>query len=81
MFVLSSIQLLFFAETEQARTHRRDIILHAVLKVETWVTAGSFYAECLKVIGNLKTKYTKHITIGGLIDLVFERFIVTLQND
>ena len=32
----------FFAETGQATTHRRDIILHAVGKLGMWVNGGSF---------------------------------------
>ena len=32
----------FFAVTEQAMTRRRNVILHAVLKVRTWVIGGSF---------------------------------------
>ena len=45
---LRSIQSLWgvynrlFAETKQATMHQHDVILHAVLKVGTWVTAGSF---------------------------------------
>ena len=37
----SSVQL-FFAETAQATTRRRDVTLHAVLKVGMWVTVGGF---------------------------------------
>ena len=32
----------FLGETEEATMRRRDVILHAVWKVGTWVTAGSF---------------------------------------
>ena len=37
-----SIQLCFCAETGPAMTRRFEFILHAVLKVGTWVTAGRF---------------------------------------
>ena len=47
MILLSSIQL-FFMETGQATTHRRDIISNAVRKIGTLVTAGGFleWGEC-----------------------------------
>ena len=32
----------FFPETGLASTHWRDVILHAVLKMRTWVIGGSF---------------------------------------
>ena len=32
----------FFVETGQASTHQHDVILHAVWKKGTWVTAGGF---------------------------------------
>ena len=32
----------FFAESHQAKQHRRDVTLYAVIKSRTWVTAGSF---------------------------------------
>ena len=36
------VYMCFFVETSPATTHRGDIILNAVWKKRTWVTAGSF---------------------------------------
>ena len=30
----------FFAESHQAEMHQCDVILHAVIKIRTWATAG-----------------------------------------
>ena len=36
------LDMFFFAESDLAETHRRDIILYALRKKSTCVTAGSF---------------------------------------
>ena len=48
---VSSTQLLSFAETYPAMTGCCEVILHAVWKVGTWVTAGSFWGCWMKVLG------------------------------